>query len=454
MRHPRHEPEPWEIGDTYPINSDLCRAVNFFLYAVLGLRDNFRKVTAGLDLEAEKARADWDKFLKNQPRVNETAGRSTGDRRFAFDAHPVKQPPYLLALRRHYESAHTAEIMSYTMLLSLIAQYDAFVGQLLRCLLAEQPELLKRSEKPLVWSDIADLPSLDEVRSLVVEREVENLLKQGHVDQLADLERRLSIETLRKFDELGDLVEIAERRNLVAHTGSHISIQYVRQCQKFRVKPAGRPGQVIVVDNEYFAHACNTIITVGVKLAQTVWRHVLGKNKDALVNPDSHLAYMTYTLLVHEDWLLAQKLLRYATDLKIYSSDQRKYVFVVNYAQTFKWLSNQQSCAEIIDPIEWGALDIAFRISAAVLRDHFDEAGELMENAAYTRQVARSAFEHWPIYREFRKTPQFAAAYQKAYHEEYRPMLLHAAGHKSIARIPESRKEQDPSAVQSQERDA
>jgi hypothetical protein len=449
VRHPRHEPEPWEIGDTYPIDSDLCGAVNYFLYAVLGLRDNFRKVTAGLDLEAERAKVDWDKFLENQPRLHETAGRSTGSRRFAFDAHPVKQPPYLLALRRHYESAHIAEIMSHTMLLSLISQYDAFVGQLLRCLLAEQPELLKRSEKPLVWSDIADLPSLNEVRSLVVEREVENLLKQGHVDQLADLERRLSIETLRKFDELGDLVEIAERRNLVAHTGSKISIQYVRQCQKYNVRPGGRPGEIIVIDNEYFAHACNTVITVGVKLAQTVWRHVLGKNKDALVNPDSHLAYVTYTLLVHEDWLLAQKLLRYATDLKIHSSDQRKYVFVVNYAQTFKWLGNSQSCAELLLPVEWGALDIAFRISAAVLRDDFDEAGELMENAAYTRQVARSAFEHWPIYREFRRTPQFAEAYRKAYKEEYASAEHLSLGSKSSSDIPEERKALDSSAAKS-----
>jgi hypothetical protein len=437
VRHPRHEPEEWEIGDTYPVDSPLCGAVNHFFYAVLALRDNFRKVTAGLDLDAEKAKRDWDAFLAQEPQVKETAGRRTGDRRFAFDAHPVKQPPYLFALRRHYETAHLAEMTSYSMLLSLVAQYDAFLGQLLRCLFAVQPQLLRRSEKVFTWSEVVDLPEISAVQSLVVEREVESLLKQGHVDQLTELERRLGIDTLKKFGELGDLVEIVERRNLVAHTGSKISIQYVRQCAKYNITPGGEPGDVLVIDHEYFMHACNTMITVGVKLAQTVWRHVVGNNKDSLEFPDSHLAYITYTLLVHEDWELAQKLLKFATELKKLSSDQRKYVFLVNYAQTFKWLGNNNSCAEILQPHEWGTLDIAFRISSAVLKDDFDEAGELMQYAATTGQVARTAFEHWPIYREFRKSPQFANSYQKAYGTDWVDRSV--AGAQELDRPPNAR---------------
>jgi hypothetical protein len=308
---------------------------------------------------------------------------------------------------------------SYSMLLSLVAQYDAFLGQLLRSLFAIRPELLRRSEKTLKWSDIVDLREISAVQRLVVEREVEALLHEGLTDQLGELERRLDIDTLRKFSELGDLVEIVERRNLIAHTGSKISIQYVRQCGRYKVKPAGKPGEELIVDDEYFMHACNTMITVGVKLAQTVWRYVIGNDKDALVAPDSHLAYLTYSLLVLEDWELAQRLLRFATELKRFSSDQRKYVFFVNYAQTFKWQGNQQSCEEVLDKCDWASLDIAFRISEAVLRDDFDEAGDLMENAARTQQVARTAFEHWPIYREFRKSPQFADAYRQVYDADW-----------------------------------
>lgn len=413
----RHSPEPWEVRDTYDADDPIAQAVEKYFYSVMGLRDSFGVLASKAEIDAEEALADWQGFVESIDRSEEDHRRRLGARRFPFDAPPVKQPVYLAMLRRHLVSASLSESMAHMMHLVLIARYDAFLADLLRATFKKKPELLRRSERSISWADVADLSDKNAIRALIIEREVDAFLHKGHIEQLDDLASRLAIETLKKFDELPQFVEITERRNLLAHTGGRVSLQYLRQCQRYGIRPEVKPGDEINVTYEYFTDACNTMLVIGVKLAQILWRVILGKNRDSLSAPDNYLAQVTYTLLAYEEWELAQVMLKFATELRQFSSDQRELVFTVNLAQTFKWLGNMSACRRILEPVEWESKDIAFQISHAVLLDDFDSAGELMNTAASTRQVARSAFDHWPIYREFRKTTQFREAYEQTFGE-------------------------------------
>lgn len=413
----QYEPEPWEVGSTYDPDAPISIALDTYIYKVLALRESFGKLAKQSEEELKAAERDWKDFRAAHPRIVDLAAAERQGRRVAYDAPPVKQSSYLMARRRLALAVHVSESTPNMMLLELVAGYDAFLANLLRAAYKLQPLLLKSSDKPFTWQEVADLTDIEALRGLVVEREAEGLLRNSHVDQLQSLASRLGISTLSKFDELREFVELTERRNLVAHAGGRVSLHYIRQCSKYGLRVPYKPGETLDVGGEYFREACNTMLIVGVMLSQTVWRAVGGKEQ--LLPADNDLSQVTYTLLVYNDWALAQRLLGFALHLKEHSTEQRRLVFKMNYAQTFKWLGNQKACVQVLDSEDWEARDLALQISYAVLTDDFERAGELMRHAAITDQVKRTAFDHWPIYREFRSTRQFRSVYEEVYHEPY-----------------------------------
>lgn len=238
------------------------------------------------------------------------------------------------------------------------------------------------------------------------------LIHETRVGQWKWLANRLNLPDVNIAGEDHDaFIEIAERRNLFAHTGGRVSARYISACWPDLSKAPAK-GSYLSTTLEYFTRACETMIRVAVKLTQTTWRSIGGRLE--LPAADRDLAQITYIFLASEEWQLAQTLLKYAGTVK-HSSEQHQLVFLLNHAQTFKWQGNQQACDSLLSKTEWASRDVAFQLSKAVLTDQFDEAAELMRYAGSSKQVQRSAFDHWPIYRRFRETPQYRDTYQDIY---------------------------------------
>jgi hypothetical protein len=253
---------------------------------------------------------------------------------------------------------------------------------------------------------------VEAVRALYIERSVEHLLHDTRAGQMFTIKKRYNIPDEHVIDEQlkSDFFELMERRNLLAHTGGRVSQAYVRACKSSRMFSNVKVGDIITVDHDYLSAACDTIIKVAVIAATKAWRACMAGEA---AKADNCLAFITYSFLTFEEWRLAQELLRFATKLKP-SSEQRLLVFTINYAQTFKWLDQEDECLRVLAQQQWEAKDDAFQLSYAVLIDDFDQAADLMRQMRDSpRKVQRSAFEHWPIYRQFRLTEQYAAAYRE-----------------------------------------
>jgi hypothetical protein len=398
---------PHEYEGAYDPTQPFSVACENLIATVDGLRDEFLSQEPYLRDKLRAAQAHFDR-LRGDIELVEMKTRS---QRVLYMAPPMKQPEFLSALRDVRKCQAAQQVMAGTHVLGLIAAFDTFEGELMRAAFKMQPKLLIPSERKLSWAEIADQPDKDAMRGLIVEREVDGVMREGHLEQLRVLGKRFNVRNLDSIDEVDALIEITERRNLYAHGGGRVTDFYLKKCG---LRGSGhQPGDFLATDSVYFSAACDDIIVIALKLTQTIWRAVSKHSEIGAADRD--LSQIGYEFVASGRLELARRVLKFACDLEKTSSEQHKMVFIANHAQVHKWLGNDKACENVLSQHQWDAKDEALQLSRAVLLDDFEEAARLMYNVGSTKQVQRSAFDHWPIYRRFRTTELFRAVYQDLY---------------------------------------
>lgn len=127
-----------------------------------------------------------------------------------------------------------------------------------------------------------------------------------------------------------------------------------------------------------------------------------------------------YELIASGNYVMARKLLDFALDtLKKHSDENMRRTFVINRAQVYKCLGMNDECLRILNQEDWSASSDKLKLGVAVLSEDFNKASELMPRLAETSDFAESFYKEWPLFRDFRKSSEFLAAYQKVYHRAF-----------------------------------
>ncbi|MFF1679065.1 hypothetical protein ACFVYG_23880 [Streptomyces sp. NPDC058256] len=402
------------IGEPHPIVDVLTH----YISSIACIRDMSGPIFNLLEeryLSAESSYSDLrGKFLAEQ---------DGGSARTRIPRHympPSKQTKYLHTRRAFDDANYARRDLPNLFLLGLVSDYDAFLAGLIRSLFGLRPKLIASIDRTLSISDLLNLDSLEHALSFIIEKEVETALRDSHTEQLAWLERRFSVSTLRSFDSLKYFIEITERRNLVAHNAGVITNRYLVTCKKNGLENLDEMtvGSKIEISSEYIEHAYRVLFQVGVKLAHVLWRKV---RPDQMGLSDKVLSRTCYTLLVFEEYDLAKELLTFAVELPRHSSEHEKRIFVINLAQCCKWLGEDTECRHLLTRHDWSASDDAFMLANHVLNDDFAEAARLMRALGANGDVPEAAFQDWPLFREFRKSKFFAPAYEDVFGHPYIP---------------------------------
>jgi len=73
-------------------------------------------------------------------------------------------------------------LLPRSLLASLISQYDAYLGRILRVIFVKRPEILNSSDKKLAFATLNQFNSIESAREYVLEKEVEAILRSSHAD--------------------------------------------------------------------------------------------------------------------------------------------------------------------------------------------------------------------------------------------------------------------------------
>lgn len=319
--------------------------------------------------------------------------------------------------KKNLRAETAGDLLPRTFLVSFVSVYDAHVGRLIQAVLKTRPEILDTSERMLTYRQLLELDSIEIARDRLIEGEIEAVLRQSHADHFRWLEGKCSIKLRENLASWPKFVELTERRNLFVHTHGVVSSQYISVCRQHKCSIEGvSVGTKLDAQKDYLVDAYKCLYELGVKLSQVLWRKLLPAE---LEKADTALNSLAYELLVDEKYDLATRLLDFAVNvLPRHSTDSYKRIFVVNLAQAYKFSGNEAACKALLDKYDWSSCGDDYAICLWVLKGDFEAAAKVMRRIGKTGAVKEGAYADWPIFRKFRESPEFKAAYLEVYGKE------------------------------------
>ena len=382
-----------------------------FIKKINSLKNSLPYIIESVYTRTEEVFSEIVKFVEDNSKKEDLENKI----RYLMRYDKIRELNSLYTEADHMERA--LDTIPKSFIVSLISQYDAYLGNLIRTIYIKKPQKLKRSDKEFNYTDIIKFNSIDEIKEYVIEKEIETVLRKSHAKQFDWLEKLLGM-TLRKgLDIWPTFIEVTERRNLFVHCDGVVSSQYIKNCERHKVDLDGiKLGDQLKVSHEYFKKAYKCIFEIGVKLAQVVWRKLEPK---CLEDADHSLINIIHNLLLDKEFVLAQTLAEFASNLPDYSSEEKRLMLIVNKALAYKWDGNNEKCCAIIKDIDWSALSDKFKLAYAVMLDNFGKAASLMKQIGNNGEVTQINYRHWSLFKEFRTTIIFQKTYSEIFNEKY-----------------------------------
>ncbi len=413
-------------------------AIDNFIVEIDALAESLPITMALVAVKYRSSSKKLDKFIDDN-----TTKEDKNEKNFKI---PIDEFNKFNRLNNDVRSSEAAyNILPRTFIVSLVSQYDAYLGELYRTLFASKPELAFSLEKEISFNEVLKYESIDELKDFVIEKEIENLLRDNHFEQLKTLEKRISKLTKNKdftltsdLPSLSDFIEITERRNLFVHCNGIVSRQYLEICKKHKVTDIDKIkiNEQLDVDPLYFKKAYNVIFEIGVKLGQVLWRKFLPKN---LIDADKNINNICYDLIVAGYYDLAKELLHFATEvIPKNGSDELRKTLIINKALSYYLSNDKKKCNDILDKEDW-SVGNEFKLAVSVLKENYEKAKKMMlKIGPDDEELDKEAYQEWPLFKLFRESEIFKETFKELFKEEY---IIREAPEKSFIKLLDSIKE-------------
>lgn len=324
-------------------------------------------------------------------------------------------------LKRQYDNSHIAmRLIPRNFITSLVAQYDSFLGRVIRFIFNIKPQILNATEKTIPYTQLLQFPNIEAAREYIIEKEVETVIRKSHADQFAWLKDKLGTPFNKDLKSWPAFVELTECRNLFVHCDGRVSSQYLTVCSEHKCDIASdlTVGAQLEVSPKYFEDAYKCIYEIGVKLAHVIWRRL---SPDYLAGSDSSIIQITYGLIEKGEYELAIRLLDFFTQEQMkHSNEVNIKMMIINRAQAYKWAKDNDKCLNILSIYDWSASGDNFKLAVAVLKDKFDEAFRLMKRLKHDESFLKAFYTEWPLFRDLRRQEAFSSVYEECYGEPFK----------------------------------
>lgn len=321
-------------------------------------------------------------------------------------------------LHRKLKRAEMAfKVVPPTYIVSLVSLFDSFFAGLVRCAYVFKPDLLLESNKQFVYREIAQYESIKEIKSLIIDAVIDNLLRESHTEQFKWLEKAIGVDSLRKFSGWEDFIELTERRNLFVHSDGVVSFQYIRECGK---STSCQQGIQLSVDKDYFAKSYKLVYKMGVILTQILLNKLYKKKCDNLSKDlDSILINNIYELIYDEQYDIAIDIAEFIlTKSFTHNAIDNSYI-QLNLAQAYKWSGDESKCRDILERVDTTTWNNDLLIPKLALQEDFKGACELVKKqGSYSEILTKETYREWPIFKGIRKTSIFQNTFKEIFGEE------------------------------------
>ena len=310
--------------------------------------------------------------------------------------------------------------------ITIVSMFDKFLISVLSVCYQQNTGWLKHPDKKISYKELLEITSLDSIKSEIIQKEIDILMRDSHHAQLTFLDSQLKLGIEAKFPGWHNFLEITERRNLFVHTGGRVSLQYLSSCKRWGIPLDEKIKEEVslLASEEYIRKALDCFYELSARIAQAVARRLFS---ECFEYADKELNNRTVELLTEERWELAERIFEYARSIPedLTSKSEMKYYFLINLCIARKF--SGKPIKEFLHSVDWTPFHPKYHLAVAVLEERFDEAERLMRNQAVQDEVTEAHFKEWPLLRDFRKTEAFLNAYSDIYKKDFNQEFLEDA---------------------------
>ena len=314
------------------------------------------------------------------------------------------------------------ELFEKQVAVTLVSRFDEFLSGFLSLVLEQNPSWLISSEKTITYKELIDLKSIDKAIEGVIQKEVENLLRGSHEDQISYIDEKLKLGISDNFEKLSEFLEVAERRNLFVHTGGVVSQQYLDKCNGFGCKiKDSKQGDCLCSDSDYFNDAFFIYFEIGLRIGQAAYRRLFPNEFEVA---DRSLNRSAIKFMNAGEYNLAEIITEFdlAIPDKLRSKDT-EYLYFARINRAFAQKFSGKDFEKGLEGVPWNVFHPKYALCLHVLRDEFVEAAKLMQSDEIKSSVGQEGFRTWPVFREFREKEEFRNVYKELYGDDYIPDL-------------------------------
>lgn len=309
-----------------------------------------------------------------------------------------------------YKRAETAHLRAQ--LLALVAEYEAFVCDLLRLAIEARPEHFIPSDSTVPASEIINGTDLPSLKAVIIEDRIEQIQRQSHVDQVCLIFDRLKI---ARPDEktIQEFAEICERRNMLTHANGRANRSYFSKLRKLgvpedRIDPVGTE---LTIDFHYMRRSIARVFQMGYFTLHIVWQHLRPDERDLstkiLINDSHEFLKAGYTKV-------AQRICNFILNKKSSASELDRAYAIINLALS-SYLNEQIPLAERQRQVEdalklrnWDIVDSKFALALVCLREQYQDLAKSID-ACVRDGLDLDSFLTWSLFTKARERDEFKA---------------------------------------------
>lgn len=396
-----------------PEKPSFNKNVEVFIENIESLANTLPIVLGTIEQTLEKAIKVHQEFLERNCEKEEKDGKYF----YIVKQEHLRRNKKLRKEINYSKIAH--QIIQRNFVVSLVSQYDSFLGGLIRTMYLIKPELIDASDKKLTFTNLVELGSVQEARDFIIEKEIDTILRGSHTNQLVWFEQKIG-KIRDKITCWSDFIELTERRNLFVHNNGIVTNQYLRVCKENNVElnEEVKLEYELRVQPSYFEKAFKCVFEIGILLSQAIWRKFI---PERIEDADSNIVNLTYELIHNSENELAIRILDFFnTYIKDYSSQDLSLRLLLNRAQAYKWSGDSQKCISILKERDWSACNDIFKLATEVLKEDYENAYKTMFRiGAKSDEIDKSKYKEWPIFRQIRKEKKFIESFEMIFNEPF-----------------------------------
>ena len=388
-----------------------------FIENINCLYDSFEYSEGMLRSQKIEAQKEYNAFMKTLP-----VKPGDGPVKYVIPVGKERQHQHLE--RKVKRSQESSKLLLRSYVVSMVSQFDAYIGDLLRTIYEINPDKLKQSDHKFNFAELQAIGSIEAAKEQIIETKIENCLRDSHQDQFKEIASSIGVSTLKEFDNWPYFVEITQRRNLFVHYNGVVSNQYLSICKNEKVQLGElKKGEQLEVDRSYFNKAYEVFYEVAVKLSQMTMRVLLlKKDKTCLEEIDKCMITNTFDLIVDGRYDVAIELANFALGEQFNHNNKDRMYLVLNRAQAYKWKGDEKKCQELLAEEDFSACSSELKCPKYALEDNLDKVCEMMRSCGKDSEILKpEQYRTWPIFKGVRDKEKFKETFKSIFEEDLDP---------------------------------